>query len=249
MTQITGDLSFNMSTNVFSAFVQDDWQIAPTRQGALRRALRPLQVSERASPTRRSRRRTTFNIDKNNFGPRVGVAWSIDPTDRAARQHRPDVRPADSRRLRAGAAAVAARRARRSTPSAGTSAGAPAFPARRADRHARAAVAVGGRSGLPGRAHLADQRRRSSASFGQRLHGVDRLHVCEGRPAAGRHRRQPDQPDRHARRRPADLQHAPSTRRRASDPRFNHINEVQSIGDSTFKSMTHADDQALRARG
>ena len=30
MTQITGDLAFNMSTNIFSTFVQDDWQIAPT---------------------------------------------------------------------------------------------------------------------------------------------------------------------------------------------------------------------------
>ena len=30
MSQITGNLSFNMSTNVFSTFVQDDWQIAPS---------------------------------------------------------------------------------------------------------------------------------------------------------------------------------------------------------------------------
>ena len=29
MSQITGNLSFNMSTNVFSTFVQDDWQVAP----------------------------------------------------------------------------------------------------------------------------------------------------------------------------------------------------------------------------
>ena len=29
VTQLTGDLGFNMSTNIFSAFVQDDWQVAP----------------------------------------------------------------------------------------------------------------------------------------------------------------------------------------------------------------------------
>src|SRR5437762_3253379 len=30
MTQLQGNRSFNMSTNVFSTFVQDDWQIKPT---------------------------------------------------------------------------------------------------------------------------------------------------------------------------------------------------------------------------
>src|SRR5262249_15784114 len=29
MSQITGNLSFNMSSNVFSTFVQDDWQVNP----------------------------------------------------------------------------------------------------------------------------------------------------------------------------------------------------------------------------
>ena len=29
MTQITGDLNFKMDTNLFSTFVQDDWQLAP----------------------------------------------------------------------------------------------------------------------------------------------------------------------------------------------------------------------------
>ena len=30
MTQITGDLNFAMDTSIYSTFVQDDWQIAPT---------------------------------------------------------------------------------------------------------------------------------------------------------------------------------------------------------------------------
>ena len=43
-------------------------------------------------------------------------------------------------------------------------------------------------------------------SLGRDLHGVDRVHLRERRQPAGGDRRQPDQPDRHARRWPADLQ-------------------------------------------
>ena len=116
-----------MATNVFSTFVQDDWQIAPTVKVlyGVRYDLYKYPAGIADAPLAQTHE---FNIDKNNFGPRVGVAWSIDAQDGAARQHRHHVRPADSRRLRAGAAAVADRRARRSTRFSGTSAGAPAFP-------------------------------------------------------------------------------------------------------------------------
>ena len=112
-------------------------------------------------------------------------------------------------------------------------------PERRLDAGTLAhAVAVGRR---PERsqvgAHLAEQRP-DGARVPARPHGVGQLHVREGQPAAGGHRREPDQPDRHAGRRPRRSTARRSTRRRALDPRFNHINEVQSIGDSTFKSLT-----------
>jgi len=77
MSQITGNLSFNMSTDVFSTFVQDDWQIAPTVKllYGVRYDLYRYPTGLSDAPLAQSR---AFNIDKNNFGPRVGVAWSVD---------------------------------------------------------------------------------------------------------------------------------------------------------------------------
>jgi Carboxypeptidase regulatory-like domain/TonB dependent receptor-like, beta-barrel len=77
MSQITGNLSFNMSTDVFSMFVQDDWQIAPSVKilYGLRYDLYKYPTGIADAPLAQTRE---FNIDKNNFGPRVGVAWSVD---------------------------------------------------------------------------------------------------------------------------------------------------------------------------
>jgi hypothetical protein len=77
MSQITGDLSFNMSTDVFSTFVQDDWQMAPTVKiiYGLRFDLYKYPSGIADAPLAQSHE---FNIDKNNFGPRLGVAWSLD---------------------------------------------------------------------------------------------------------------------------------------------------------------------------
>jgi carboxypeptidase family protein/TonB-dependent receptor-like protein len=77
MSEITGNLSFNMSTDVFSTFVQDDWQIAPTVKilYGVRYDLYKYPAGIADAPLTQSHE---FNIDKNNFGPRVGVAWSVD---------------------------------------------------------------------------------------------------------------------------------------------------------------------------
>jgi len=79
MSQITGNLSFNMSTDVFSAFVQDDWQIAPTIKilYGVRFDLYKYPAGIADAPLAQTHE---FNTDTNNFGPRVGVAWSIDPS-------------------------------------------------------------------------------------------------------------------------------------------------------------------------
>jgi hypothetical protein len=77
LTLLTGNLSFDMSTNVFAGFVQDDWQIAPSVKllYGLRYDLYSPPAGLADAPLTSSHQ---FNTDKNNFGPRVGVAWSID---------------------------------------------------------------------------------------------------------------------------------------------------------------------------
>jgi len=79
MTQITGDLGFNMSTNVFSGFVQDDWQIAPAVK-ILYGVRYDLYKYPAGLPDAPLTQTHEFNTDGNNFGPRVGVAWAINPT-------------------------------------------------------------------------------------------------------------------------------------------------------------------------
>src|SRR5258708_29114107 len=76
-SQITGNLSFNMATNVFSTFVQDDWQIAPSVKVlyGLRYDLYKYPAGIADAPLVQTH---AFNTDRNNFGPRVGLAWSVD---------------------------------------------------------------------------------------------------------------------------------------------------------------------------
>jgi len=76
MTQITGDLNFNMATNLQSYFVQDDWQIAPKLKVlyGLRYDLYRYPNGLASAPLAQTQ---SFNIDKNNWGPRLGAAWAI----------------------------------------------------------------------------------------------------------------------------------------------------------------------------
>ncbi|HTI38827.1 MAG TPA: TonB-dependent receptor [Vicinamibacterales bacterium] len=76
MSQITGDLSFNMSTNVVSTFIQDDWQFRPSVKVlyGVRYDLYKYPAGLSNAPLDQTH---SFNTDTNNFGPRVGVAWAI----------------------------------------------------------------------------------------------------------------------------------------------------------------------------
>jgi Carboxypeptidase regulatory-like domain/TonB dependent receptor-like, beta-barrel len=78
MQQLTGDRTFNMSTNVMSFFVQDDWQVRPSVKMlyGLRYDLYKYPAGLANAPLAQTQ---SFNIDTNNFGPRVGVAWTLNP--------------------------------------------------------------------------------------------------------------------------------------------------------------------------
>jgi hypothetical protein len=78
MTQITGDLNFAMDTRIYSTFVQDDWQVSHSVKMlyGLRYDLYHYPDGLASAPLAQTRQ---FNIDKNNFGPRVGVAWAAAP--------------------------------------------------------------------------------------------------------------------------------------------------------------------------
>jgi TonB dependent receptor-like, beta-barrel len=77
VTQITGDLGFAMNTTLFSAFAQDDWQVAPKVKVlyGVRYDLYNYPSGLANAPLAQTQ---SFNVDKNNFGPRVGAVWSLD---------------------------------------------------------------------------------------------------------------------------------------------------------------------------
>jgi hypothetical protein len=234
VSQLTGDLGFNMSTNIFSMFVQDDWQIASRFKllYGLRYDLYKYPEGLADAPLEQTRE---FNIDRNNFGPRLGAAWQIDQ-DTVLRASTGIM--FDQAILGGYEQALQLS----GSPKAPvytfnpTTAGAPAFPsgvptgtiAQQSPWAVDPAFEV---------AHTWQSNAQIERAFGSDLSASlsvmyakgDQLPVVtdvnlinpvgtlgDGRPIY-------------------------STAVNATtrvDPRFNHINQVQSIGDSTFKSMT-----------
>jgi hypothetical protein len=76
MQQLTGDRTFQMSTNIMSVFVQDDWQLAPSLKllYGVRYDLYKYPAGLADAPLTQTR---SFHIDRNNFAPRLGMAWSL----------------------------------------------------------------------------------------------------------------------------------------------------------------------------
>lgn len=234
MTQLTGNLGFNMSTNIFSTFIQDDWQVAPKFKVlyGIRYDLYNYPAGLANAPLDQTRQ---FNIDRNNIGPRVGIAWSLN-TDTVLRAStgimfdQPILGGYEQALQLSGSPKAPV------YTFSPTTAGAPAFPgnagtgtlAQQSPWAVDPAFQV---------AHTWQSNAQVERSFGSDLSMSlsvmyakgDQLPVVtdvnlinpigtlgDGRPIY-------------------NTAVNASTR---SDPRFNHINEVQSIGDSTFKSMT-----------
>jgi carboxypeptidase family protein/TonB-dependent receptor-like protein len=75
--QQLGDLSASYDSGFYGMFVQDDWQLSPRVK-----LLYGVRYDLFAVPDARSFAANPysqhFTVDKNNFGPRAGVAWSLD---------------------------------------------------------------------------------------------------------------------------------------------------------------------------
>jgi len=74
--QFLGPTDFDMDSSLFSAFVQDDWRVTPTFKVlyGIRYDVYGYPEGDPNAPFEYSR---SFNADRNNFGPRLGAAWSL----------------------------------------------------------------------------------------------------------------------------------------------------------------------------
>ncbi len=234
MSQITGNLSFNMATDVFSAFVQDDWQISAKVKVlyGLRYDLYKYPTGITDAPLTQTH---AFNTDRNNFGPRLGLAWSIDPKTvlRASTGIMYD-QPI----LGGYEQALQLSGSPRSPvyTFSGTSAGAPVFP----NGAATGTLAVQSPWAVASDfevAHTWQANAQLERSLGRDLTANLSVMYAKGSQLPVVTNINPINPiGTLADGRPIYSTTASAATRR--DPRFNLIQEVGSIGESTFKSMT-----------
>lgn len=81
LQQTFGQLAFNYSSVFSGFFVQDDWQVAPNVKLLYGLRYDVFDVPS-AKPFAANPYSNNFTIDKNNVGPRMGLAWSIDGSGR-----------------------------------------------------------------------------------------------------------------------------------------------------------------------
>ncbi len=77
-SQLLGNPDFEMSSGLYSLFAQDDWRVTPNLKVlyGVRYDLYDYPTAATDAPFAGSR---DFRIDRNNLGPRMGLAWTIDP--------------------------------------------------------------------------------------------------------------------------------------------------------------------------
>jgi carboxypeptidase family protein/TonB-dependent receptor-like protein len=234
MSQITGERSFNMSTNVYSAFVQDDWRLSPAVKllYGVRYDLYKYPEGIADAPLAQTHQ---FNIDKNNFGPRVGIAWSID--DQTVLRGSTGIMY-DQPILGGYEQALQLSGSPRAPiyTFSGTSAGAPAFPA----GVTTGVLAVQSPWAIDSDfvvAHTWQNNVQFERGISSNLSATASLMYAKGYDLPVVININPINPIRTL----ADGRPVFSTTASAAtrlDPRFNQILEVRSIGDSSFKSMT-----------
>ena len=81
LQQRFGAVNTQYDSTFYSAFVQDDWQVTPNLK-VLYGVRYDLFDVPNARPFAANKYSSSFTIDKNNFGPRAGLSWSIDGTGR-----------------------------------------------------------------------------------------------------------------------------------------------------------------------
>jgi len=130
LQQTFGQLDINYNSRFYGFFVQDDWQLTPKIKLLYGLRYDLFDVPEMVPYTPNIYNGTGFAIDKNNWGPRAGVSWSLDEAGTtvlrasAGRMFEPPlINFYDSAILNNGDPAF-----RYNASVGGTSAGAPAFP-------------------------------------------------------------------------------------------------------------------------
>jgi hypothetical protein len=78
LQQTFGDLDISYKSRFYGFFVQDDWQISPKIKLLYGLRYDVFDVPEMVPYTPNIYNGTGFAIDKNNWGPRAGVSWSLD---------------------------------------------------------------------------------------------------------------------------------------------------------------------------
>ena len=79
LQQQFGNVSASYNSGFYGFFVQDDWQVSPQLK-VLYGVRYDLFNVPSARPYAANKYSQNFTVDKNNFGPRVGLSWAIDPS-------------------------------------------------------------------------------------------------------------------------------------------------------------------------
>ncbi len=74
--QVLGDPNFKMDSKLFGMYWQDDWRVTSDLK-MLYGVRYDLYVYPKADPNAPFEYSRKFIVDKNNFGPRLGIAWTL----------------------------------------------------------------------------------------------------------------------------------------------------------------------------